>query len=106
MVSYTDITDTGLVIDVPGASAARATAAVCAVRARARDGAGGRSRPRSPCRPGSPAVVPYQLATTARPFIGEVVRCRAASDIRWRLRLDRVSPIDREGWSAKTQRHR
>jgi hypothetical protein len=75
VVGYTDITDSQVVLRFrvhlpPGAGA------VCAVRARARDGSVvGRAEVPVPAE--TPEVT-YRLATSARPFVGEVVRCRPA----------------------------
>lgn len=79
LIRYTGITDSQVVVDFrvnvpPGG------AAVCAVRARDYAGAEvGRAQAPARAEPGARvAVARYVLATTARPFIGEVVRCRAA----------------------------
>lgn len=54
--------------------------ATCVLRARSRDGAEvGKAEVRVDAPPGeTQPVTTYSLATTARPVIGEVVRCRAA----------------------------
>ena len=76
VVSYTDITDTGLVITFR-VHLPRGEGAVCAVRARDRSGiVVGRGEVAVPA--GSPQFS-HSLPTTSRPFIGEVVRCRPAS---------------------------
>jgi hypothetical protein len=74
VVSYTDVTDEQIVIKfrvrLPDGEGA-----VCAVRARSRDGAVvGRADVPVPA---GRTEVTYRLATTARPFVGEVTRCRA-----------------------------
>ena len=78
VISYTDITDAGLVVhfrvNVPDGATA-----VCAVRARNRAGATvGAEEVRVNGVPGGdPIVVDHRLATSERAFIGEVLRCRA-----------------------------
>jgi hypothetical protein len=74
VVTYTDVTDEQIVIKfrvrLPDGAGA-----VCAVRARSRDGAVvGRAEVPVPA---GQTEITYRLATTARPFIGEVTRCRA-----------------------------
>jgi len=75
VVSYTGITDDQVVIKfrvrLPDGEGA-----VCGVRARSRDGAVV-GRAEVPVEAGRTEVT-YRLATTARPFVGEVTRCRAA----------------------------
>jgi hypothetical protein len=75
VISYTDITESQISVrfrvHLPAGEGA-----VCAVRARARDGAVV-GRAEVPVPAGSREIT-YRLATSARPFIGEVVRCRAA----------------------------
>jgi hypothetical protein len=75
VISYTDITDSQVVIrfrvHLPAGGRA-----VCAVRARAYDGATV-GRAEVPVSAADPEVA-YRLATTGRPFVGEVVRCRPA----------------------------
>ena len=79
VVRYTGITDTGVAVDftvrVPPGGSAR-----CVLRARAYDGAEvGRAEVTVRAAPGGrTAAGRHTVATTARPFIGEVVRCRAA----------------------------
>ncbi|MBO4206194.1 DUF4307 domain-containing protein [Micromonospora echinofusca] len=79
VITYTGITDSRIRIDfrvtVPAGGAA-----VCTVRARARDGGVvGLAEVPVAAAPGARKVATrYELATTARPFIGEVLRCRAA----------------------------
>jgi hypothetical protein len=77
VIRYTGITDSQVVIDFqvvvpPGGTA------VCAVRARAYDGSEvGRAEVPVRAAPGRQQVATsFLLATRARPFIGEVVRCR------------------------------
>ncbi|WDZ86908.1 DUF4307 domain-containing protein [Micromonospora cathayae] len=80
VITYTDVTDTGILVDFqvtvpPGGSA------VCVVRARSADGAEvAREEVPVSARPDERAVrVQHRLTTSARPFIGEVVRCRPPS---------------------------
>lgn len=80
VITYTDVTDTGILVDFqvtvpPGGSA------LCLLRARSVDGAEvAREQVTVTARPGERAVrAQHRLATSARPFIGEVVRCRAAA---------------------------
>ncbi|SDY72937.1 protein of unknown function [Micromonospora pattaloongensis] len=76
VITYTQITDSQIVVDfrvtVPSGGAAD-----CVLRARSRDGAEvGREQVRVTAAPGEKhPVVSHRLATTARPLIGEVVRC-------------------------------
>jgi Domain of unknown function (DUF4307) len=78
VVRFTDITDSQVVIDfrvtVPSGGSA-----VCLVRARSRDGAEvGHAEVKVTAPPGQErAQTSYRLATSARPIIGEVIRCRA-----------------------------
>jgi hypothetical protein len=80
VISYTDITDIGIVVhfrvNVPENGGA-----TCAVRARNRAGAtvGSAEVPVSGVPGGGPVTVDHRLVTTERPFIGEVLRCRANS---------------------------
>nr|MDT0657873.1 DUF4307 domain-containing protein [Micromonospora sp. DSM 115978] len=79
VITYTEITDSQVLVDFrvtvpPGGSA------ICVLRARSRDGAEvAREEVAVRAEPGErhPAVR-HLLATTARPMIGEVVRCRPA----------------------------
>jgi hypothetical protein len=79
VIRYTDITDTSVAVDftvrVPPGGSAR-----CALRARSYDGAEvGRAEVTVTAAPGErSAAARHTVTTTARPFIGEVVRCRAA----------------------------
>ncbi|MEV4757467.1 DUF4307 domain-containing protein [Micromonospora sp. NPDC049559] len=79
VITYTEITDRQIVIDfrvtVPAGGGT-----TCVVRARARDGAEvGREQVTATADPGETQItVRHRLATTARPFVGEVVRCVAA----------------------------
>lgn len=79
VITYTGITDRQVVIDfrvtVPAGGSA-----VCVVRARSRDGAEvGRTEVRVDAPDGERHVTTrHTLATTARPMIGEVLRCRPA----------------------------
>ncbi|MBM0234984.1 DUF4307 domain-containing protein [Micromonospora sp. STR1_7] len=77
VITYTDITDDQVLIDFrvtvpPGGTA------VCALRARDRAGVEvAREEITVTARPGDRHVTTrHRLATTARPFIGEVLRCR------------------------------
>ncbi|PWR05318.1 DUF4307 domain-containing protein [Micromonospora acroterricola] len=78
VITYTDITDNQVLLEFrvtvpPGGSA------VCALRARDRAGAEvAREEVTVTAGPGDRHVTTrHRLATTARPFIGEVLRCRA-----------------------------
>ncbi|MBM0274740.1 DUF4307 domain-containing protein [Micromonospora tarensis] len=80
VITYTDITDKQVLVDFrvtvpPGGSA------VCVLRARDRSGAEvGRAQLTVTADPGDRHVTTrHRLATTARPFIGEVLRCQAPS---------------------------
>jgi hypothetical protein len=75
VITYTGITDSRIVIDFR-VRLPEGAGAVCAVRARARDGSVV-GRAEVPVPPDQPRVT-YRMTTSARPFIGEVVRCRAA----------------------------
>jgi hypothetical protein len=77
VIRYTGITDSRIVVDFQVRVPAGGTA-VCAVRARAYDGAEvGRAEVPVSAAPGQRlATTSYQLTTNRRPFIGEVVRCR------------------------------
>ncbi|TDB80122.1 MULTISPECIES: DUF4307 domain-containing protein [unclassified Micromonospora] len=77
MITYADLTDTGVRVDfrvtVPAGGSA-----VCLLRARSHDGAEvGREEVPVSAAPGERhLVVRHRVPTTARPFIGEVLRCR------------------------------
>ncbi|WBB77406.1 DUF4307 domain-containing protein [Micromonospora sp. WMMD882] len=80
VITYTDVTDTGILVDFqvnvpPGGSA------VCLLRARSVDGAEVAREQVPVTADGQDRVVRLQhrLTTSARPFIGEVVRCHAPS---------------------------
>ena len=79
VITYTEITDSQVMVDfrvtVPVGGSA-----ICVLRARSRDGAEvGRGESRVTAAPGERQVTArHRLATTARPFVGEVIRCRAA----------------------------
>jgi hypothetical protein len=73
LLRYTDVTDSQIVLTFR-VNLPTGEAAVCAVRARSRDGAVV-GRAEVPVPAGQPEVT-YKLATTARPVTGEVVRCR------------------------------
>ncbi len=79
VIRYTDITDTGVTVDfsvqVPPGGSAR-----CALRGRSYDGAEvGRAEVTVTAAPGERTVTSrHTVATSGRPFIGEVVRCAAA----------------------------
>ena len=76
VVTYTDITDSGITV-VFRASVPEGGRAVCVLRARSRDGAEvGREEVTVPDTPGDgPTQVSHLLATSAKPLIGEVIRC-------------------------------
>ncbi|GAB3139453.1 hypothetical protein GCM10027290_08660 [Micromonospora sonneratiae] len=78
VITYTDITDAQILVEFqvtvpPGGSA------VCALRARSRDGAEvAREEVRVTAAAGEEhPVVRHRLATSGRAFLGEVLRCRA-----------------------------
>ncbi len=78
-ITYTGITDSRVVVDFrvtvpPGGSA------TCLLRARSHDGAEvGHAEATVTARPGQRHVTArHEVPTTARPFIGEVLRCRPA----------------------------
>ncbi|MEH0843433.1 DUF4307 domain-containing protein [Micromonospora sp. CPCC 205711] len=79
VITYTDVTDDGVRIDfrvtVPAGGSA-----VCLLRARSRDGAEvGREEVTVTARPGERHLTArHRITTTARPFVGEVLRCRPA----------------------------
>ncbi|WP_323373521.1 DUF4307 domain-containing protein [Plantactinospora alkalitolerans] len=81
VITYTEITESQLVLDfrvtVPAGGSA-----ICVVRARSRDGVEvGREELRVTAEPGQRHLtVRHRLATTGRPILGEVVRCRPASE--------------------------
>ncbi|SCG66680.1 DUF4307 domain-containing protein [Micromonospora coxensis] len=79
VITYTDVTDTGVRVDFRVTVPAGGTA-VCLLRARSHDGAEvGREEVPVDAAPGERHLtVRHRVATTARPFIGEVVRCRPA----------------------------
>jgi hypothetical protein len=79
VITYTGITDSRVVVDFrvtvpPGGSA------TCLLRARSHDGAEvGHAETTVTARPGQRHVTARQeVSTTARPFVGEVLRCRPA----------------------------
>ena len=80
VITYTEITDSQVVVDFRVTVPAGGSAA-CVLRARAADGAEvGREEVTVTARPGERQVdARHRLATTARPFIGEVLRCRPAA---------------------------
>ncbi|MER6755086.1 DUF4307 domain-containing protein [Micromonospora echinofusca] len=77
VITYTGITDSQVLVDFR-VTVPEGASAVCLVRARDRDGAEvGREEVTVTARPGQRHVsAQHRLATTARPFIGEVLRCR------------------------------
>ncbi|MEV0725109.1 DUF4307 domain-containing protein [Micromonospora purpureochromogenes] len=79
VITYTDVTDTGVRVDFR-VTLPEGGSAVCALRARSHDGAEvGRDEVAVSARPGARHVTAqHRITTTARPFIGEVVRCRPA----------------------------
>ncbi|MBY8872145.1 DUF4307 domain-containing protein [Micromonospora sp. PLK6-60] len=80
LITYTDITDSQVQVTfrvtVPAGGSA-----TCQLRARDRAGAEvGRDEVTVTARPGDTHVTTrHRVATTARPFIGEVLRCRPAA---------------------------
>ena len=78
VITYTDITDSQVVIDFR-VSVPTGGSAACLLRARSSDGAEvGHEEVTVTARPGERQVIAqHRLATNARPFIGEVLRCRA-----------------------------
>ncbi|MFB6393905.1 DUF4307 domain-containing protein [Polymorphospora lycopeni] len=79
VITYTEITDRQILVDFQ-VTVPEGGSAVCVLRARSRDGA---EVAREEVRVDAPAgekhpVVRHRLATSARPMIGEVMRCRAA----------------------------
>ncbi|MFF5176006.1 DUF4307 domain-containing protein [Micromonospora sp. NPDC000089] len=78
VITYTDVTDTGVRVDfrvtVPAGGSA-----VCQLRARSREGAEvGRRQVTVAAAPGQRHLTASErIDTTARPFVGEVTRCRA-----------------------------
>ncbi|MEU4378892.1 DUF4307 domain-containing protein [Micromonospora echinofusca] len=77
VITYTGITDSQVLVDFR-VTVPEGGSAVCLVRARDRDGAEvGREEVTVTARPGQRHVsTQHRLTTTARPFIGEVMRCR------------------------------
>lgn len=80
VITYTEITDSQVVIEFRVTVPAGASA-TCVVRARSRDGAEvGREDVLVTSLPGQRhPIVRHRLATTARPLVGEVPRCRPTS---------------------------
>ncbi|MCM0676982.1 DUF4307 domain-containing protein [Micromonospora phytophila] len=80
VITYTGITDNQVLVDFR-VTVPEGGSAVCVLRARDRDGAEvAREEVTVTARPGERRVTAqHRLATTARPFIGEVVRCRPAA---------------------------
>ncbi|MGB2568330.1 DUF4307 domain-containing protein [Micromonospora citrea] len=79
VITYTDITDTGVQVAFR-VTVPEGGAAVCLLRARSHDGAevGREEVPVDAASGERHLTVRHRVATTARPFIGEVVRCRPA----------------------------
>jgi hypothetical protein len=77
VITYTDITDSQVVV-VFRVTVPEGGSADCVVRARSRDGAVvGREDVRVDAAPGETRpTVTHRLATSARPMLGEVLRCR------------------------------
>ncbi|AVT31425.1 MULTISPECIES: DUF4307 domain-containing protein [unclassified Plantactinospora] len=77
VITYTEITDSQLVLDfrvtVPAGGSA-----ICVLRARSKDGAEvAREEVRVDAEPGQRHLTArHRLVTTARPILGEVLRCR------------------------------
>lgn len=80
VITYNGVTDSQMVIDFR-VTVPEGGSAVCLLRARSRDGAEvGHEEVRVTARPGERQVTAqHRLATTARPFVGEVLRCRPAA---------------------------
>ncbi|WP_406046388.1 DUF4307 domain-containing protein [Micromonospora sp. NBC_00898] len=80
VTTYTEITDSQVVVDFR-VTVPTGGSATCVLRARAADGAEvGREEVTVTARPGERQVdARHRLATSARPFIGEVLRCRPAA---------------------------
>jgi hypothetical protein len=80
VIAYTEITDAQVLIrfqvNVPSGRSA-----TCVLRARARDGSEvGKDEVLVTAKPGEKLVVTeHRLPTTARPLVGEVLRCRDAN---------------------------
>lgn len=79
VITYTGITDSQVLVDFR-VTVPKGGSAVCLLRARDRDGAEvGREEVTVTARPEQRQVTAqHRLATTARPFVGEVLRCRPA----------------------------
>lgn len=79
VITYTDITDSQVVITFR-VTVPTGGAAACVLRARSRDGAEvGRETIVIKATPGDQhPTLRHRLATTARPMVGEVMRCRPA----------------------------
>lgn len=79
VITYTEITDSQILVDFQVTVPAGGSA-VCVLRARSRDGAEvAREEVRVDAPPGEKhPVVRHLLATSGRPIIGEVLRCRPA----------------------------
>ncbi|SCL19451.1 protein of unknown function [Micromonospora rhizosphaerae] len=80
VITYTGITDTEVLVDFR-VTVPEGGSATCVLRARSADGAEvGREEVTVTARPGERQVTTrHRLATSARPFIGEVLRCRPAA---------------------------
>ncbi|MGI5212189.1 DUF4307 domain-containing protein [Plantactinospora sp. CA-290183] len=78
VITYTGVTESQVVIDFR-VTVPTGGSAICVVQARSRDGAVvGREEVRVVAEPGERhPVARHRLATTGRPIIGEVLRCRA-----------------------------
>jgi hypothetical protein len=79
VITYTEITDAQVVVDFQVTVPAGGSA-ICVVRARSQDGAEvGRQEVAVTAPAGEKHVtVRHRLATSGRPLLGEVLRCRAA----------------------------
>ncbi|PZF87410.1 DUF4307 domain-containing protein [Micromonospora deserti] len=79
VITYTGITDTQVLVDFR-VTVPEGGSAVCVLRARDRDGAEvAREQVTVSAPPGERRVATrHRLVTSARPFIGEVLRCRPA----------------------------
>jgi hypothetical protein len=79
VTAYAEITDSHVVMKFQ-VTVPKGGEAICVLRARSRDGVEvGKAEVRVAAAPGETrAISTYRLPTTARPIIGEAVRCRAA----------------------------
>ncbi|MEQ4301222.1 DUF4307 domain-containing protein [Plantactinospora sp. B6F1] len=80
VITYTEITDSQLMLEFR-VTVPEGGSATCVLRARSRDGAEvAREEVRVTAEPGQRHLtIRHRLATTARPILGEVLRCRPAA---------------------------